>query len=287
MAGAALSRECSAFLNYPVYFFKSQNFIDMSFKNITLEKERAIALIAFNRPEVLNALNGDTLKELCRAVTRLGEDQDVRVIIITGSGKAFVAGADIAEMQGYTPDEARRFSQLGHKAMDAIQNAGKPVIAAVNGYALGGGLELALACDVIIASRDARLGLPEVNLGLMPGFGGTQRLPRLIGKSLAKELIFTGDVISAQRAYELGMVSRVVPLQELLDEARMMAEKIAGKGPIAVGLAKEAIDRGYHEDLSLGCSMETDAFVESFKTADAREGMKAFTEKRKPLFKGK
>lgn len=256
----------------------------MSFKNITLKKESAIALITFNRPKVLNALNADTLSELYEVVTTLNDDKGVRVIIITGNGKAFVAGADIAEMQKYTPDEARRFSQLGHKTMDAIQNAGKPVIAAVNGYALGGGLELALACDIIIASDKALLGLPEVNLGLIQGFGGTQRLSRLIGKSRAKELIFTGDAVTAQRAYEIGLVNRVVPLEELLTEVEGMAQKIGKKGPGAIRLAKGVIDRGYNENLPEGCALEIDAFVESFTTEEHEEGIKAFLEKRKPLF---
>ena len=256
----------------------------MSFKNITLKKESAIALITFNRPKVLNALNGDTLSELYEGVTTLNDDKGVRGIIVTGNGKAFVAGADIAEMQRYTPDEARRFSQLGHKTMDAIQNAGKPVIAAVNGFALGGGLELALACDIIIASDKAMLGLPEVNLGLIPGFGGTQRLPRLIGKSRAKELIFTGDAVTAARAYEIGLVNRVVPPEQLLMEAEAMAQKIGKKGPGAIRLAKRVIDRGYNENLPEGCAMELDAFVESFTTEEHEEGIKAFLEKRKPLF---
>jgi enoyl-CoA hydratase len=257
----------------------------MSFKNIILEREEDSALITINRPRVLNALNRSTLKELTDAFAQLNGDQRVRVIIITGSGKAFIAGADLAEMKEYTPEQARDFAEMGHMTMDAIQNTGKPVIAAVNGFALGGGFELALACDIILASEKAKLGLPEVNLGLIQGFGGTQRLSRLVGKALAKEIIFTADAISAERAYEIGIVNRLFPQDELLPEAKKMAQKMAQKGPIALKLAKRAIDSGYNKELSEGCKLERAAFVESFTTSDSKEGMTAFLEKRKPVFK--
>jgi len=256
----------------------------MVWKNITLQLEGKSALITLNRPEVLNALNTVTLQELHEVCTGLDADRGVRVIIITGEGKAFAAGADISEMKHFTPDDAQRFSRLGHKTMDAIQNAGKPVIAAVNGYALGGGLELALACDIIIASEDALLGMPEVNLGIIQGFGGTQRLPRLVGKARAKELIFTGDPITARRAYEIGMVNSIVPPVELLPEAQGLAHTISEKGPAALRLVKRVIDGGYDEKLAGGCAMEIESFVESFATPDREEGMKAFLEKRKPVF---
>jgi enoyl-CoA hydratase len=256
----------------------------MSEKNLISTIEDKIALITINRPRLLNALNKDTLNELCETFTTLKADRGVKVIIITGKGKAFVAGADISEMKDYTPEQAREFTTLGHMTMDSIQNAEKPVIAAVNGYALGGGLELALACDIILASETALLGVPEVNLGLIQGFGGTQRLPRLIGKSLAKELIFTADAVTANRAYEMGVVNRVFPLDDLLPEAEKMALKIAQKGPIALKLAKRVIDSGYNKDLSEGCELERKAFVECFTTSDRKEGMKAFLEKRKPIF---
>jgi len=259
----------------------------MSLKNIILEREADSALITINRPRFLNALNRSTLKELTDALAQLNGDQGVKVIIITGSGKAFIAGADISEMKEYTPEQARDFSEMGHMTMDAIQNTGKPVIAAVNGFALGGGFELALACDIILASETAKLGLPEVNLGLIQGFGGTQRLSRLAGKALAKELIFTGDAISAERAYEMGIVNRLFPPDELLPEAKKMAQNIAQKGPIALKLAKRAIDSGYNKELSEGCKLERAAFVESFTTSDSKEGMKAFLEKRKPVFKNR
>ena len=256
----------------------------MSKNNLILIREEEVALITINRPNVLNALNKDTLNELCKTCAQLNADQGVKVIIITGNGKAFVAGADISEMRDYTPEQAREFTALGHMTMDSIQNAGKPVIAAVNGYALGGGLELALACDIILASETALLGVPEVNLGIIQGFGGTQRLPRLIGKSLAKELIFTGDAVTAKRAYEMGVVNRVFPPDDLLSEAKKMALKIAQKGPIALRLAKRVIDSGYNKELSEGCTLEREAFVECFTTSDRKEGMRAFLEKRKPMF---
>ena len=259
----------------------------MSLKNLTFNQKEAIAIVTLNRPKVLNALNTETLNELCEIFTQLDSDTGVRVIIITGSGKAFIAGADISEMNTYSPEEARAFSQLGHKTMDAIQNTGKPVIAAINGFTLGGGLELALSCDILIASEKAVLGLPEVNLGLIQGFGGTQRLPRLIGKARAKELIFTGEALKAQRSCEIGLVNKVVPPEELLPEAEKMAQLISAKGPVALALAKRAIESGYDVPLLDGCKKEIDAFVESFSSQDRDEGIKAFLEKRKPVFTGK
>jgi enoyl-CoA hydratase len=259
----------------------------MSWKNITFNQKEAIAIVTLNRPNLLNALNTETLNELHEIFTQLDSDTGVRVIIITGSGKAFIAGADISEMNTYSPEEARAFSQLGHKTMDAIQNTGKPVIAAINGFTLGGGLELALSCDILIASEKAVLGLPEVNLGLIQGFGGTQRLPRLIGKARAKELIFTGEALKAQKACEIGLVNRVVPQEELLPEAEKMAQLISTKSPVALALAKRAIESGYDVPLPEGCTKEIDAFVESFNSQDRDEGIKAFLEKRKPLFTGK
>jgi len=256
----------------------------MGEKNLILEREKEIALITVNRPQVLNALNKDTLNELCETFAKLNTDQGVKVIIISGNGKAFVAGADISEMRDYTAEQAREFTRLGHKTMDTIQNAEKPVIAAVNGYALGGGLELSLACDIILASETAQLGVPEVNLGIIQGFGGTQRLPRLIGKSLAKELIFTADTVTAKRAYEMRMVNRIFPPEDLIPEAKKMALKIAQKGPLALRLVKRVIDKGYNRELSEGCRLEIEAFVDCFNTSDGKEGIRAFLEKRNPIF---
>ena len=256
----------------------------MEWKNITLRQEGKSALITLNRPEKLNALDSLTHKELQEAFTGLDADRSVRTIIVTGSGKAFVSGADIAEMRSLSPDEARRFSRLGHQTMDLIQNTGKPVIAAVNGYALGGGAELALACDIIYASEDAVFGMPETILGIIPGWAGTQRLPRLVGKAITKELIFSGAFINAQRAYEIGLVNRVLPAAELLPQVLKLAESIAEKGPTAIRLAKRVIDRGLETRLAEGCAMETEAFVQCCETSDREAGMKAFLEKRKPVF---
>ena len=256
----------------------------MVWKNITMHREGKNALITLNRPEVLNALNTATLEELHAVFTGLDADDGVRVIILTGNGKAFVSGADISEMKSLTPDEARRFSRLGHKTMDRIQNTGKPVVAAVNGYALGGGAELALACDIILASEEALFGMPEAILGIIPGWGGTQRLPRLVGKAVTKELIFSGAPITARRAYEIGMVNRVVPPADLLPLARKLADSIAEKGPTALKLAKRAIDEGYEQTLAAACALETETFVKCCETPDREEGMKAFLEKRKPVF---
>ena len=249
-----------------------------------MKSEGGIALITLNRPHVLNALNREVMSELYETFVKFGRDDKVRVIVITGNGKAFAAGADIAEMKDYTPQEAREFSQLGHKTMDTIQNTGKPVIAAINGYALGGGLELALACDIILASANALLGVPEVNLGTIQGFGGTQRLTRLVGKNFAKELIFTADAIPAGKAHEMGLVNRVYPPADLLPETEKMAQKIAEKGPVALRLAKKVIENGYDKKLPDGCKLEIEAFAECFTTSDLKEGMKAFLEKRKPVF---
>jgi len=253
-------------------------------KNLIISKNAEIALVTINRPRVLNALTMDTLAELYEAINELNSEQGIKVLIITGSGKAFIAGADIAEMKEFTPEQASQFSLAGHKTMDAIQNGIKPVIAAVNGYALGGGLELALACDIIFASTTALLGLPEVNLGLIQGFGGTQRLSRLVGKTFAKELIFTGEPISAQRAHEMGIVNKVVPSDELISEAKKLAHKIAEKGPIALALAKKVIEAGFDKDLREACKLEVDAFSQCFTTEDRKEGISAFLEKRKPRF---
>ena len=253
-------------------------------KNLIISKNAEIGLVTINRPRVLNALNMDILAELYEVITQFNSDQVVKVIIITGSGKAFIAGADIAEMRDFTREQATEFSLLGHKTMDAIQSGIKPVIAAVNGYALGGGLELALACDIILASTTALLGLPEVNLGLIQGFGGTQRLSRLVGKTFAKELIFTGEPISAQRAHEMGIVNKVVPSDELIPEAKKLAHKIAEKGPIALALAKKVIEAGFDKDLREACKLEVDAFSQCFTTEDRKEGISAFLEKRKPRF---
>ncbi|HEX15710.1 MAG: enoyl-CoA hydratase/isomerase family protein [Deltaproteobacteria bacterium] len=259
----------------------------MVYENILVEVEDGIALLKINRPKVLNALNKATLLEIQQALRELTEREDVRGLIITGEGeKAFVAGADVAEMAEMTPQEAQEFSRLGHETLKMIEEFPWPVIAAVNGYALGGGLEVALACDLIFASEGARLGLPEVTLGIFPGFGGTQRLPRLIGRARALEVILTGQMFEAQRAYEMGMVNRVCPADRLLEEAKEVARQMAKNGPIAVKMAKKVVKEGLDSTLREGEELEIEAWANLFSTHDQKEGMKAFLEKRKPSFRG-
>jgi enoyl-CoA hydratase len=254
----------------------------MEFKNLVIEIKEKVGMVKINRPQAMNALNRETLQELDKAFTHLGESEQVKVIIITGEGKAFVAGADIAEMKDMTADQSAEFSKFGQSVLGRISGIEKPVIAAVNGFALGGGCELALACDIRIASEKAKLGQPEVNLGVIPGFAGTQRLPRLVGVPKAKELIFTGDMIDAQTALSVGLVNQVVPADQLMDVCLEMANKIASKGPVAVKLAKKVIDQGIEARLDQGSAYETRDFGECFASGEAKEGMSAFLEKRKP-----
>ncbi len=257
-----------------------------AFTNLTLDKADGIATVTINRPAALNALNTETLGELEAAVTALGSDPEARVLLITGAGaKAFVAGADIAVMQPMGPTAARELAQQGHRVCGLIERSPKPVIAAVNGYALGGGCELAMSCDIRIAAETAKFGQPEINLGISPGFGGTQRLPRLVGRGRALELLLTGEMIDAREALRIGLVNRVVPAAELLDEARKLARQIAGKGLVALGLCKEAVANGLEIDLQRACAYEADLFAFSFATADQKEGMAAFLEKRPAQFR--
>ncbi len=255
----------------------------MEFKNIVIQIKEKVGIVKINRPNALNALNTETLHELSKAMHDLSfENQDVRVIILTGEGKAFVAGADISEMKDMSALQARKFSQLGQRVFHFIASQEKPVIAAINGFALGGGCELALACDIRIASDKAKLGQPEVNLGVIPGFAGTQRLSRLVGMARAKEIIFTGEMIDAQTAYSIGLVNQVVPSDQLMDFSVELANKIASKGPTAIKLAKTVINRGMQADLATGSAYETEAFGLCFSTGEPREGMSAFLEKTKP-----
>ncbi len=260
----------------------------MTYENLLIEIENGTAIATINRPKAMNALNEKTLIELQDAFVSFAVDDAVQVIIITGSGeKAFVAGADIAAMQPLTALEARQFAKLGHQVMHHIEACPKPVIAAVNGFALGGGCELALGCDIRIAAENARFGQPEVNLGVIPGFGGTQRLARLIGRGRAMELIFTGDMIDAAEAYRIGLANKVVPLEQLLDATKKMASTIINKGPHAVRLAKEAIHNGLELDLERANQYEAELFGLCFATTDQKEGMQAFLEKRQAEFTGK
>jgi len=260
----------------------------MEFKNILLSFEGEIGVFTINRPKALNALNIETLKEIQSGVEEVKAHPEIKVLILTGAGeKAFVAGADILEMKEMNSIEAVNFSKLGHLTLKMIQDLDRPVIAAVNGFALGGGTEIALACDFIYASENAKFGLPEVTLGVFPGFGGTQRLPRLIGKGKAKELILTGKMINAQEAYQLGIVNRVFPQASLLEETKKVAAQIAANGAIGLRLAKMVVDSGFNMELSEACALESLAFGIGFATGDQKEGMTAFVEKRKPNYKGR
>jgi enoyl-CoA hydratase len=260
----------------------------MSFDNLLLERDDAVAVVTFNRPKVLNALNSQTLNELETALTELKADAGVRAIVITGAGeKAFIAGADINELAVLTPVEGKEHARRGQLLFDAIENLGKPVIAAVNGFALGGGCELAMACTLRIAADTARFGQPEVNLGLMPGYAGSQRLPRLVGKGVALEMLLTGDMISAGRAYEIGLVNRVVPAAELMTEAKKLAQLLASKAPIAVRYILDAVNHGLETPFAAGEYLETSLFGTIASSDDMREGTKAFLEKRKPGWKGR
>ena len=259
----------------------------MAWNNIKVEKEQNIAILTINRPEVLNALNGETVEEIGEAMKQMETDPEVRAVIITGAGeRSFVVGADIAFMNKLTPLEARSFIRQGHKILNRIENFPKPVIAAINGFALGGGCELAMSCDIRVASEKAKLGLPEVKLGVMPGFGGTQRLTRLVNPGLAKEILLTGDQCDAQTACRIGLVNHVAPSGQLLDFCRQMAVRIAVNGPLAVQLIKEAVNEGLEMDLDKALAHEADLFGVLYATEDRKEGMTAFLEKRQPVFRG-
>lgn len=254
---------------------------------VDLKTEGNVGIITINRPEAMNALNADVLKELEEIFQTISRGHEIKAVIITGAGdRAFVGGADISQMKEMGVIEARGFSRLGQRVFSLIENTSVVVIAAVNGYALGGGCELAMACDMRLASTNAKFGQPEIGLGIIPGFAGTQRLPRLIGRGYAKELIFTGDIIDAQEACFLGLVNKVYEPDILMEKAMELAKKIASKGSVAVSLAKDAINTGLDMDDESAYSYEAEVFSHCFATEDQKEGMAAFTEKRKPKFKG-
>jgi enoyl-CoA hydratase len=261
----------------------------VEYKNITLEREEAVAIITINRPDKLNALSRDTMAELDAAATALSNDPGVRAVVVTGAGdRAFVAGADINELATIeSASAATDQAAWGQAILDRFEQMPKPVIAAINGYALGGGCELALACDIRVAGESARLGQPEINLGIIPGYGGTQRLPRLVGHGMARYLIFSGDHISAQDAKAIGLVDMVVPDGELRQRVMELAHKLAAKAPIAIATAKRAINVGSQTDLASGLAFEAAQFGLTAVTEDAKEGLGAFLEKRKPAFKGR
>jgi enoyl-CoA hydratase len=259
----------------------------MSYNTIEVKISDGIATITFNRPEVLNALNLEVIAELEGAVSALPGPPEVRVLILTGAGRAFVAGADISVLKGLDPLGARRFAQTGQSVLFALEALDLPVIACVNGFALGGGCEIAMACDFVYASDKAKLGQPEINLGLIPGFGGTQRLSRLVGKGRAKELCMTGRLITAQEAFEMGLVTRVFPAETLLEETMKTARAIAEKGAVALRAIKHVIGQGFDLDLKNGCALEGETFSLCFASPDQQEGTAAFLEKRPPKFSGK
>lgn len=246
--------------------------------------DKGLATLTINRPEALNALNGDVIDAIVSAIA--GLPSNAKAIIVTGAGKAFVAGADISAMANLTGEKAAEFSRKGQDAFGSFADFEGPVIAAVNGYALGGGLELAMACDIIVASDKAVVGQPEVKLGVVPGFGGTQRLARRVGPGRAKWLLMSGENVKADEALRIGIVDKVVPHEQLLAECRKMAETILANGPQAVAWCKKLVDEGLETDLWQGLAFETENFGASFRTHDQKEGMKAFLEKRKAAFKG-
>lgn len=254
----------------------------MNFENLILEKNDGIAVLTFNRPDALNALNNRTREEFERVIAELAADDKCKVVILTGSGKSFVAGSDIRELSQITPFDAHKIKRLG----EIVEELAIPVIAAVNGYCLGGGCEIAMACDIVIASEKARFGQPEINIGIIPGGGGTQRLPRLVGACRARELIFTGEIIGADEAARIGLVNRVVPAEELLSTARDIAGKIASKSAAALRLAKRAVNFGLRADLESGLKFEREMYSLALTLDDKEEGVSAFLEKRTPEFKG-
>ena len=260
----------------------------MDFDNLLLERDGAVAVVTINRPQVLNALNLATIDELRRAALALKHDAAVRAIVITGAGdKSFVAGADVNELAVQTPAQGKELALRGQHVFDLLENLGKPVIAAINGYALGGGCELAMACTLRVAADTARIGQPEINLGIIPGYGGTQRLSRLVGKGIALELLLTGRHITAAEALQIGLVNRVAPAANLLSEARTLAAELALKAPIAVQYIIEAVHRGLEVSFDKAQFLEAALFGLVASTDDMREGTKAFLEKRKPDFRGR
>lgn len=259
----------------------------MNFATLQFRQEDGIGILTINRESALNALNEPVIHELNEFLNHVDADKSLKVLVITGAGpKAFVAGADIKSMQGFTEAQALEMTIRGQKVFQRIENLRIPSIAAVNGFALGGGFELALSCDFIIASENAKFGLPEVGLGLIPGYGGTQRLSRSVGKSVARFITLTGDVYSAQQAYEWGLVVRVCASSELMNECNKIAKTLSSRGPLAQSLAKQAINLGFDKAQSEGLQLEAELFAKTFSTKDQQEGIAAFIEKRKPHFSG-
>lgn len=261
------------------------------FKNLLFEEltgdNSGIALLTFNRPKVLNAISHETMVELSAALDQVRENRSIRLLILTGSGdKAFIAGADISQFETLNSRQAYQFALFGQTTFNKLEELAQPTIAAVNGFALGGGCELASACDFIYASRNAKFGQPEVNLGIIPGYGGTQRFVRQIGKAMAKELIFSGSMISADEAFRIGLVNRLCEPDQLMAEVFKTARTLISRGPLAIAHAKKAIDAGYNKELHEGLALEAEEFSKVFDTWDQKEGARAFLEKRSPVFRG-
>jgi enoyl-CoA hydratase len=260
----------------------------MTFENIRFDKKDQIAYVTIDRPKVLNALNMATMSELRTVFTDLKQDRDARVVILTGAGeKSFVAGADISELQKNNPVEAKEYTHRGQAVLDLIENLGKPVIACINGFALGGGCEIAMACTMRLASENAKLGQPEVKLGIIPGYGGTQRLPRLVGKGIAMQLLLTGDMISAQEAHRIGLVNEVVPSGQLISRAEAIAQAIIKNAPLAIQYCLEAVNHGTEMTQQEALYLEATLFAVCCATEDKKEGTSAFLEKRPASFAGK
>ena len=260
----------------------------MAYENILVEKKNSIAYVTVNRPKVLNALNMATMEDLRAAFHDIKKDVGVRVVILTGSSeKAFIAGADIAELSKHDAVSAKEYTHKGQSVLNLIENLGKPVIACINGFALGGGCEIAMACTMRLASQNAKLGQPEVKLGIIPGYGGTQRLPRLVGKGIAMQLVLAGEMIPAEEAHRIGLVNEVTALGELIPRAEAIAEKIIANAPLAVQYAMEAVNKGMEMTLSEGLYLEAVLFGVCCATEDKTEGTTAFLEKRAAQFKGK
>lgn len=259
----------------------------MTYQTILTSVDDEIGIIQLNRPKAMNSVDAQLLEELIKALEEMEQDSDTRVIVITGNEKVFAAGADIRAAVSFTPFEAREFLNLVHRTIFKIEENSKPIIAAVCGFALGGGMELVLACDIKVVAEDATLGLPEINLGIYPGGGGTQRLPRLIGMAHAKELILTGELFTGKKAFEMGMVNHLVPAGEVLDTAKKVARTLASKPPLALKLAKSAMNSSMNSDIKTGCQIEQDGWAMLFASEDQKEGMQAFLNNRKPVFRGR
>ena len=259
----------------------------MEYTKLIVEKQDAVCIVKINNPQAMNALNSTVLGELDAAFTEIAKDADLKAVIITGEGRAFVAGADISQMSTMTAAEGKAFGEKGAEVVRKIEKLPIPVIAAVNGFSLGGGCELAMACDIRIASVKAKFGQPEVGLGITPGFSGTQRLPRIVGMGIAKELIYTADIIDAAEAYRIGLVNKLAEPETLMEEAMKMATKIASKAPIAVRYSKEAINTGIQTDMDSAIAIEANLFGLCFASEDQKEGIAAFLKKEAPQFKNR